>query len=176
MAVKKYVPDPQKQINAIRDVVYEYANLIAASDNSLRGSDQWRTNCNDAFLLGCRKLGDFLMNDKRSIKGGKELDDILAIDYLPPNATRDWELPIWTAEWRKPMNIYLAHISYSRTDDPVKHWDHTVEVPRLEAEFKKAWWKFRDAITDKKYSEKFDKEIAFCQGKLGFENIDLQRH
>jgi len=60
-----------------------------------------------------RKLDDFLMKDKRSMKGAQELDDVLALDYLPTNPTRTWDLPIWITEWRDPMNKQLAHIAYS---------------------------------------------------------------
>lgn len=117
---RQFVPDKGQRIAAIRDVVYEYANLMAAGYYSVHGSAPWRTNCDDAFLLGCRKLDDFLMRDKRSMKDGQELDDVLAFDYLPTNPTRHWNLPIWSAEWRGPMNKQLAHIAYSRG----KEWKH----------------------------------------------------
>jgi len=177
MAVKaRFVPDRKQGIAAIKDVVYEYANLMAAAYYSIHGQAPWRTNCDDAFLLGCRKLGDFLMKDKRSKNRGQELDDILALDYLPTNAkTRKWKLPIWTAQWREPMNKYLAHMAYSRTYPPVQHWDHRIWVPQLETEFNSAWWGFREAITDKDYSAEFDNQNGLCQAKEGFENIVLQR-
>ena len=60
--------------STIRDVVYEYGNLRAAAYYSIHGQAPWRTNCDDAFLLGCRKLGDFLMRDERSKNRGQELD------------------------------------------------------------------------------------------------------
>ena len=134
---------------------------------SMRGRAPWRTNCNDAFLLGCRKLDDFLLKEKRTVKSYDELDDILALDYLPQNATRNWTLPIWAAEWRNVMNKQLAHIAYSRE----KEWNHLKWVPQLEAEFNKAWWDFREAVTDNDYSEEFDKQLALCQRDRGSEIV-----
>jgi len=147
---------------------------MAASYYSIHGAPPWRTNCDDAFLLGCRKLGEFLMKDERSMKGNQ--DDVLALDYLPTDTTGKWKLPIWTAQWRAPMNKYLAHISYSRTHPPMQNWDHQIWVQPLEAEFNQAWWDFREAVTDKDYGEEFDNELRFCQEKPGFGNIVLQRH
>ena len=143
---RTYDPDRTQRIGAIRHVVYEYANLIAAGHYSIHGDAPWRTHCDDAFLLGCRKLDDFLMKNKR------EQDDVLAMDYLPPKANRSWGLPIWITEWRDPMNKQLAHIAYSRD----KEWKHTKWVPRLEAEFRKAWRNFRESLVDDEFSRQFD--------------------
>jgi len=44
------------------------------------------------------------MRDERSKNRGQELDDILALDYLPMNPPRKWKLPIWTGQWLDPMN------------------------------------------------------------------------
>ena len=167
----QFIPGRGKRIAAIKDVVYEYANLMAAAHYSLHGSAPWRTNCDDAFLLGCRKLDEFLMRVKRSVKHGQELDDILVVDYLPTNATRPWDLPIWIAEWRGPMNKQLAHIAYSRD----KEWNHLIWVPQLEPEFNKAWWDFREAIVNDAYNQEFDNQLIACQAKPGFGNIVLQR-
>src|SRR5713101_6031771 len=43
--------------------------LEMATGGRIHGAAPWRTNCDDAFLLGCRKLDDFFMKDKRSVKG-----------------------------------------------------------------------------------------------------------
>jgi hypothetical protein len=168
---RQYVPMPQQRIAAIEDVVYEFANLMAAAHFSMRGQAPWRTNCDDAFLLGCRKIGHFLMAGRRSTKNGQELDDVLALDYLPTDQTRGWSLPIWTAEWRDPMDKQLAHITYSRD----KEWDHRTWVPKLELEFRNAWWSFCQAIVDDGYKREFDRQITVCQAKPGFGNIILQR-
>ena len=105
------------------------------------------------------------------MKRGKELDDVLALDYVPTNATRKWELPIWIAEWRDPMNKQLAHIAYSRG----KEWNHLKWVPQLEQEFRKAWWDFCGAITDNEYSQEFEKQLTYCQTKRGFRDIVVQK-
>ena len=163
---REFVLDRRLRIKAIKDVVYEYANLMAAAYYSMHGDAPWRTNCDDAFLLGCRKLGDFLRKDKRSKR-----DDVWALDYLPTNATPTWELPIWTTEWRNAMNKQLAHITYFRD----KEWIHSMWVPKLELEFNKAWWDFRETIANKDYSGEFDTQLAFCEDKGGFGNIGLRR-
>jgi hypothetical protein len=79
-----------------------------------------RTHADDAFLLGCRKLGGFLVRQRRSKKNGEEQPDILALDYVPSGYTPSWTLPIWTREWRHTMHRQLAHLSYDRD----KEWNH----------------------------------------------------
>jgi hypothetical protein len=169
--LRKFVPGKEKRIAAIKDVVYEYGNLIAAGHYSMRGQAPWRTNCDDAFLLGCRKIDDFLMKEKRSVKDGQELDDVLALDYLPVSAARTWELPAWTAEWRAATNKQLAHIAYSRD----KEWVHLKWVPLLEEEFRQAWRKFRKAIIDPDYKKEFDQQVIACQAKPGFDSLILEK-
>jgi len=97
---------------AIEHVVYEYANLMCAGFYSIHGDASWRTNADDAFLLGYRKLGDFLMNDYP-----RKDDDILALDYLPAGTPRTWYLPTWEG-WRPHMNKQLTHIAYARVTAP----------------------------------------------------------
>lgn len=137
---------------------------MTAAYYSLHGSAPWRTNCDDAFLIGCRKLGDFLMDLER------ESDNVLAIDYLPANPIRKWKLPIWTDEWRSAMNKQLAHIAYSRD----KEWNHLKWVPQLEAEFYRAWSEFLDTIEDNEYRLEFDSQLDACQAKPGFYSIVLK--
>ena len=70
------------------------------------------------------------------------------------------------------MNKQLAHISYDRS----KEWDHLKWVQKLSDEFNKAWWDFRDAVTDKDYNKEFDKQLQECREKEGFRNnIALNR-
>jgi hypothetical protein len=71
-------PEREERIAAIEHVVYEYANLMSAAFHSLRGPAPARTHSDDAFLLGYRKLGDFLLLDIRRYG-----DEIIALDYLP---------------------------------------------------------------------------------------------
>ena len=165
----RFVPEREKRISGITHVVYEYANLMAAAYYSIHGSAPWRTNCDDAFLLGCRKLDDFLMKDKRTTRKGVELDDVLAVDYLPERSTRGWTLPLWGEIWREPMNKQLAHIAYDRT----KEWNHVEWVPKLREEFRKAWGDFRKAVTDATYKEQFESELTLCRKRPGFAKIEL---
>jgi hypothetical protein len=170
-----FVPDHAQKLAVIRDLLYEYGNLMAAAHFDLDGAPPWRTNCDDAFILGCRKIGDFLSTDIDK----RHKDDVLAIDYLPLNATRTWDLPIWKAKWREDMNKYLTHITYRRTEDRdakgLLHWEHKVWVPQLRDEFNKAWWDFRDAVTDSDFCAEFDKQLRDCQNKKGFEAVTLTR-
>lgn len=76
--VAKFVPDRTQKIQVIRDLVYEYANFMVAAHFDLEGLPPWRTSCDDAFLLGCRKISDFLMKNTRHD------DDVLSMDFLPP--------------------------------------------------------------------------------------------
>jgi hypothetical protein len=165
--VVPFVPDPGARKDAIVHVVYEYANLMMAAHYSLHGSAPWRTSCDDAFILGCRKLDDFLVKKQRSVKDRKEQDDILAIDYLPPNYVQSWDLPIWAKEWRAVMNKQLAHIAYKRD----KNWDHETEVRLLEAEFRKAWGDFLGAVIDPDYKKQFEEQLAYSRTKPGFANV-----
>lgn len=141
---------------------------MSAGHWDMEGAAPWRTHADDAFLLGYRKLGDFLLDQHRSTSRGHELPDILALDYLPSGYAPDWTLPIWTREWRDPMNKQLAHLSYVRD----KAWVHYKWVPNLEKEFRVAWGKFRRAI-DPRYKRRFAVEIAACRRKPGFAGIEL---
>ena len=147
---------------AIRDVVYEYSNLISAAYWDMCPS-RWRGHADDAFLLGCRKLGDFLMQDER------EKDNVLATDYLPEGKDRTWSLPIWDGQWRAPMNKQLAHIALDRS----KVWDHQKWVPLLEKEFRDAWRKFRKAIVDEEFKREFERQLT--ERESAFEGPVLKR-
>lgn len=155
-------------IRGIEHTCYEYANLISAAYWSLNGAAPWRTHADNAFLLGYRKMYDFLLKPKRSRKNGDELPDILASDYLPTGYKAKWTLPTWELEWRDDMNRQLAHLSYERE----KPWDHRQWVPVLEAEFRDAWQLFRQA-TDPQYKTEFASQIEACRRKPGFADIKL---
>jgi hypothetical protein len=163
-----FTPNSKQLTRGIEHICYEYANLMSAAHCDMKGSAPWRTHADDAFLLGYRKLGDFLLNLSRSKLRNQELPDILALDYLPSSCTPSWWLPTWTAEWRDPMNKQLAHLSYLRD----KAWVHYDWVPKLEEEFRTAWRKFRSA-TDSKYKRRFASEIPKCRRKPGFAGIKL---
>src|SRR6185369_1397079 len=111
----------------IEHVCYEYANLMSAAHWTIQGTAPWRTNVDDAFLLGYRKLGDFLLKKTRSTKNGVELPDILAIDYLKSGYKPKWKLPTWKKEWQAQMDKQLAHVSFIRD----KEWIHYKWVPIL---------------------------------------------
>src|SRR5688572_17234123 len=96
-----YIPSRDDLLTGVGHVVHEYANLISAAHHSLRGQAPWRSHCDDAFLLGCRKIHDFLKRKNRSTDENdeRELDDILASDYLPPGFEVPWKLPLWRKHW-----------------------------------------------------------------------------
>lgn len=153
----------------IEHVCYEYANLISAAHCDLHGQAPWRMHCDDAFLLGYRKMRDFLMRDKRSERKGVELPDILARDYLPSLFTRAWDLPTWEKEWQAEMDKQLAHITFERE----KEWNHLKRVPTLESEMRTAWAAFLDAVIDPVHKTEFASQLATCQAKPGFDSVTL---
>jgi hypothetical protein len=166
--VKLFTPDTAQLARGIEHICYEYANLISAAHWDINGAAPWRTHADQAFLLGCRMLGDFLLNPSRSKLMGEERPDILASDYLPSGCKPSWTLPIWEEEWLDSMNRQIAHLSYDRE----KEWVHYNWVPKLEREFRIAWQEFLCAV-DPKYKSSFATEIAKCQRKEGFAEIRL---
>lgn len=166
---RKPICDParEERIAAIEHVVYEYANLMSAAFHSLRGPAPVHTHSDDAFLLGYRKLGDFLMLDIRRYG-----DEIIALDYLPMGTVRAWSLRTWEDTWRKPMNKQLTHIAYARIRQP-KPWDHRKWVPRLEAEFREAWNGFWTTVSDAEFVGEYRRQLQHCQEKEGFSEIKL---
>ncbi len=146
----------EQRVLATKDIVHEYANLRSAAFHSWIGKPPWRSHCDDAFLLGCRKMRDFLMKKQRTVDSNKELDDILALDYLPPPGTATpWRLPLWRKHWQYAMNKQLAHLSYQRD----KEWDHTVWIPQLLPEFITAWEEFMNAVVDPVYRAAFAEHL-----------------
>jgi hypothetical protein len=79
-APKLFTPDERQLAGGIKHICYEYSNLMSAAHWDMKGSAPWRTHADDAFLLGCRKLGVFLLRPSRSRLRGRELPDILALD------------------------------------------------------------------------------------------------
>jgi hypothetical protein len=163
-----YVPQAPQLARGIEHICYEYANLMAAAYWTMHGAAPWRTHADDAFLLGYRKLADFLLYTHRSQRQGKELPDILARDYLSTRAKAKWTLPTWKKERAVAMDKQLAHLSYERD----KAWVHYQWVPILEKEFRQAWAQFRRSVATK-YKKAFAAEIAKCRKKHGFRAIKL---
>lgn len=163
-----YRPNAALLKRGIKHVCYEYANLISAAHWSIKGQASWRTNVDDAFVLGYRKLRDFLLRDNRSKRSGVELPDILANDYLPAGFARTWALPTWDLEWRAEMDKQLAHITFERE----KEWNHLSSVPRLETEMRTAWAKFLTAV-DPQHRCEFTAQLSRCQRKPGFRAFRL---
>jgi hypothetical protein len=163
-----YRPNAALLKRGIEHVCYEYANLISAAHWSINGQAPWRTNVDDAFLLGYRKLRDFLLKDKRSKRNGLELPDILASDYLPLGFARTWTLPTWELEWQAEMDKQLAHITFERE----KEWNHLNWVPTLESEMRTAWAKFLTVVNPQHKAE-FTAQLAHCQRKPGFSALKL---
>lgn len=163
-----FIPSADQLARGIEHICYEYANLMAAAHWDMKGAAPWRTQCDDAFLLGYRKLADFLLFTYRTTRGGKELPDILARDYLKPHSRPRWMLSTWTNEWAGAMDKQLAHLSYERD----KAWVHYKWVPTLEKEFRTTWAKFRRAVAPK-YRKAFAIQIERCRKKDGFRGIRL---
>jgi hypothetical protein len=164
-----YLVTPDLLKRGIEHVCYEYANLVSAAHWDLHGQAPWRTHCDDAFLLGYRKMRDFLMRDKRSERRGVEFPDILARDYLPSGFARTWDLPTWEKEWGAEMDKQLAHITFERD----KEWDHMRWVPTLESEIRTAWSAFLNAVNDPTHKTDFASQLAICQAKPGFNSVTL---
>ena len=152
----------------IAHVCYEYANLISAAYWSIHGEAPWRTHADDAFLLGYRKLADFLLKDKRPRRNGVELPDLRAKDYLPADTTRTWVLPTWTSEWQVAMDKQLAHITFERDEE----WVHWRWVPPLEEEMKLAWAQFLRSV-DPQYKSEFAAQLSKCLARPGFTSLKL---
>lgn len=164
----RYRPNAALLKRGIEHVCYEYANLISAAHWSINGQAPWRTNVDDAFLLGYRKLRDFLLKDRRSKRNGLELPDILAGDYLPRGFARTWMLPTWELEWQAEMDKQLAHITFERE----KEWNHLKWVPTLESEMRTAWANFL-AVVDPQHKPELTAQLTHCQGKPGFKALKL---
>ena len=165
---RRYPITPAVLKRGIEHVCYEYANLISAAHHDIHGQAPWRTHCDYAFLLGYRKVRDFLLQDKRTKRKGVELPGILAGHYLPAGFRRTWDLPTWEAEWQLEMDKQLAHITFKRE----KEWDHTKWVPTLEREMRAAWADFRKAVVDP-HKREFAAQIAYCQAEAGFAALTL---
>jgi hypothetical protein len=155
-------PTKEERLAAIEHVVYEYANLISAGCCSLQGPAPIRTHSDDAFLLGCRKLGDFLMDDIRRYG-----DDVLALDYIVAGGTRTWDMPTWRSQWRSSMNKQLSHIAYERVRKP-QRWDHEAYVSALLAEFRSAWTAFQGGVGDADFRDEFTHQMGAVKRKPGF--------
>ena len=125
---------------------------MSAAFHSLHGPAPMRTHSDDAFLLGFRKLGDFLMEDWRRYG-----DDVLALDYLP-TGLREPEPAYLAKAWRRPMNKQLTHIAYERVRRP-QPWDHRKWIPPLEAEFRNAWRNFLGAVTNAAFKAEYERQI-----------------
>lgn len=163
-----YPIDASLRTSGVIHVCYEYANLISAAYWSIHGQAPWRTHADDAFLLGYRKLRDFFLKDRRSIRNGEELPDILARDYVPVGSTRTWTLATWEAVWQVEMDKQLAHITFKRD----KEWDHRKWVPVLEVEMRTAWAEFLNAA-DTPYKGDFMSRLSECRSKPGFDKLRL---
>jgi hypothetical protein len=166
--VTPYPLNPAVLKRGIEHVCYEYANLISAAYWSINGEAPWRTNVDDAFLLGYRKLRDFLFKAKRSERKGLELPDILASDYLPRGFAPTWTLPTWESEWQTEIDKQLAHITFERD----KEWNHEKWAPPLELEMRTAWADFL-AVVEAQHKPEFAAQLAHCQGKPGFRALRL---
>jgi hypothetical protein len=152
-------------VDAVAHVVHDYANLVSSGTMAVQGHHKGQllvppmnTHVEQAFLLNCRKMGDFFLPP-----GSTHKDDITAAHFLCSEVTfhlRDW------SHLRTAMHRQLMHISAARVEDPLP-WDGRAWDLLLLAEFKSAWALFRQNVRepfasrfDEAVSERLDSEFA----------------
>jgi hypothetical protein len=161
------IVDPDRQ-KAIRDVVYEYANLVSAGEllKIQHEPPTINTHIQDAFLLSCRKMADFFSKEP----AGRFKDtDLTAKSYGVP-LFEPLDLPVW-AMWEDAIDFQLAHVSLKRRTEG-KTWDGTAVNPMLE-EFRRAWRKFLGGLEWHVHAM-FEAEISERLRGRGFECLDLR--
>jgi hypothetical protein len=157
----KYIPTQSERLEAVWHVVYEYANLVSSGD-LLRVQHGFPINTyiQDAFLLNCRKVADFFVQERHK-------DDVIAEDFT--NGKVDYALPSWNA-WCAAMDKQLAHLTYTRVNGAIG-WDGSANWPLL-SEFQNAWRQFLAALISP-YDEKFREQLRRRQGDAEYKRLDL---
>jgi hypothetical protein len=115
----KFSPTPAQLKGALEHIYYEIAQLT----ETLIGTNS--TAINNALvesrLIHVRALLDFFQKSARRTFKGKELDDVLSLDYgFGPKTIG---IP---SSYQERLNKDLAHLTYSRADRPPaeKPWPH----------------------------------------------------
>jgi len=152
---------------AIRHIVHDYGNFVSSAEMVINGAHLGRaldppinTHIGHAFYLNCRKMADFFAGPAKRVP-----DDIVAGDYV---STITFKLPV-SDKWRVPINKQLAHLTYSRDQNPKEIT--RVAQRELYKELKDAWKVFGKHLP-KIYRTRFDREIAL-RAKSEFTIYDL---
>jgi hypothetical protein len=115
----KFTPSPAQLKGALEHVYYEIAQLT----ETLIGTNSVAVNNTlvESRLIHIRALLDFFQRSARSIMKGKELDDVLSLDYGFAPQTVGIPSP-----YQERLNKDLAHLTYSRSQrlPTEKPWPH----------------------------------------------------
>jgi hypothetical protein len=115
----KFTPSPAQLKGALEHVYYEIAQLT----ETLIGTNNVPVNnaLVESRLIHVRALLDFFQRSARSVMKGKELDDVLSLDYGFAPQTVGIPSP-----YQERLNKDLAHLTYSRSErlTTEKPWPH----------------------------------------------------
>lgn len=145
-------------LDAVRHVVYEYANLVSAGrllETPL--APPINTHVQDAFLLSVRKMADFFIREPKQ-------HDVAAFDFTTSRVV--YSLPTWS-QWEVAVDKQLAHVTWKRDQS----WDGSANKPLLQ-ELETAWKLFLSKL-DPKFQARFRDEINKKKQCRGFEKLDL---
>jgi hypothetical protein len=136
-------------LDAVHHVVHDFAILVASGD-LIKTFHEPPINSliQDTFLMSCRKFGAFFSNRGRT-------NEMLVNDFL--STPQNFDVPLWTETWCKPMNRQLLHLSFERIRGSLS-WDGSANRELLE-QFRTAWRKFLEALEEPFFSE-FARQIA----------------
>lgn len=114
-----FTPSPDQLKETLGHVYYEIFQLTETLQDA--NSVSLKNALVESRLVHVRTLLDFFQKETRSKKKGKELDDVLAIDYGIAQQTVGIPLP-----YQERLNKDLAHLTYSRSQrlPNEKHWPY----------------------------------------------------
>lgn len=117
----KFTPSPAQLKGALEHVYYEIAQL---TETLIMGANNVAVNnaLIESRLIHVRALLDFFQRSARSVvMKGKELDDVLSLDYgFAPQKVGI------SSTYQERLNKDLAHLTYSRSErlPTEKPWPH----------------------------------------------------
>lgn len=140
--------DKALNLAAIRHIVHDWSNLLAAGQQT---SEPHKNPINHfiqhAFLVECRKFGDFFHNHRGQ-------GDMVSKNYVGGTRFKP-KLHKWD-EWGDHMDKHLMHLSYLRVTND-RPWKGDVNRIFL-AEFQKAWNEFIGKLNPD-YEAEFKKQL-----------------
>ena len=152
----------------IHHIVYEYSNLVHSGDYvayKSRGGPIG-VHVGDAFLLNCRKLGEFFSTRPT------DKPDVRVVHFCSKNP-----MPILAMQhyrtWRLAIDQNLAHISYKRVTKPIVFYDAKDGCSRVNAlteEIRAAFRIFLNHVDDE-YKPAFS--AALSGRRADVDNIPL---